>query len=58
MVNTASALKFTPPCKLASNAVFTIFAFNCPLVCTFLHHIYTEKICVNTGDLDEVCATE
>ena len=42
MVNTAFALKFTPPCKLASSAVFTIFAFNCPLVCTFLHHIYTE----------------
>ena len=35
MVNTAFALKFT-------NAVFTIFAFNLPLVRTFLHHIYTE----------------
>ena len=42
MVNTAFALKLTPPCNWQANAVFTIFSFNFPLVCTFLHHIYTE----------------
>ena len=29
-----------------ANAVFTIFAFNFLLVCTFLHHICHEEICV------------
>ena len=42
MVNTAFALKFTPHINWQASEVFTIFAFNFPLVCTFLHHTYTE----------------
>ena len=44
MVNTAFVIKFTSPCKMACklNAVFTIFAFDFTLVCTFMHHICTE----------------
>ena len=30
-----------------ANAVFTIFAFDFLLVCTFLHHIGPKQICVN-----------
>ena len=49
MLNTAFVLKFTTPGKLACklNAVFIIFAFDFPLVCTFMHHICTEQTCVN-----------
>ena len=44
MLNTTFVLKFTTPGKLACklNAVFTIFAFDFPLVCTFMHPICTE----------------
>ena len=42
MVNTAFALNLHPHVNWQSNAVVTIFAYNFPLVCTFLHHIYTE----------------
>ena len=42
MVNTAFALKITTHVNWQANAVFTIFAFDLLLVCTFLHHICTE----------------
>ena len=43
MVNTAFALKLQPHVNWQANAVFTIVAFDLPLVCTFLQYIYTSK---------------
>ena len=36
-----------PHVNWCANAVFTIFAIDFLLVCTFSHHICTEQICVN-----------
>ena len=50
MVNTAFANdRIYNPCHVNwyANAWFAIFASEFLHVCTFLHHIYTEQICVN-----------
>ena len=44
MVNTAFASNLQPRViNWKANAVFTIFALDFPLVCTFLHHIAPSK---------------
>ena len=46
MVNTTFAINLHPHVNLQANAVFTIFAFNFPLVCTFFApYLHRVNLC-------------
>ena len=49
IVNTAFASQLTWVVNSRANAVFTIFALDLIVVCTFLHHICTESIWFKTN---------